>query len=44
VVLLLDRRLIDRAYGKLFLKGLPLKPVICNSQEMVMREIERWLG
>lgn len=44
VVLLLDRRLIDRAYGKLLLKGLPLKPIICNSQEMVMREIEGWLG
>jgi len=44
VVLLLDRRLIDRNYGELFLKGLPLKPIICKSKGMVMRGIERCLG
>ncbi len=43
VILLLDRRLIERDYGELFLKGFPHKPVICGDEMMVMREIERWL-
>jgi predicted DnaQ family exonuclease/DinG family helicase len=43
VVLLLDNRVSQKHYGRFFLNSLPVEPVICNSEEEVMKTLaEFW--
>ena len=39
VVLLLDNRVIRNSYGEFFLNSLPVEPVICSSEEEVLKAL-----
>lgn len=42
VILLLDRRIVDTQYGKLFRESLPVDAKICKDESSVVRELEAW--
>ncbi len=44
VVAILDRRVLTKAYGRLFLNSLPRCTVRIESVQMLPKEAERWLG
>lgn len=42
VVLLLDQRVIKSKYGQLFLSSLPVPPVVCDLEQQVMEQLQKW--
>lgn len=42
-VVILDKRILDRSYGRKFLNSLPLKTHIRGDSDLVLRKINQWL-
>jgi len=42
VVLLLDQRLIKTRYGDYFTKSFPIKPFICNHENLLQNKLKEW--
>ena len=43
IVLILDKRVIEKFYGKIFLKSLPETKIISGTQKSLLRQIKEWL-
>ncbi len=43
-VLLLDHRVVQTRYGALFLKSIPVQPVICEESSLLMEALKEWFA
>jgi len=43
-VLILDHRLVETQYGRIFLESLPVRPSICANHEALLTSLNQWFG